>query len=251
MNKSTASVITVRNKVAKVMFLHLSVCPRGGGVFLSACWDTTPLREQTTPPRVAEPPSRRLLLRTVRILLECILDVAYVQNWIQYSKDLQSPYLTFLVLHGSLFICLVIYSIYIAFLYRLHNVTRHLQYSLVQIFQCFHSYLRFSPLPPWSTLCLQSSFPRRSSHINVRSRFTRSRSISNDFLMTSSYNKPWISQKPKLNFAQAAWTKSKKTFSQCFPFWVDVSVPSRTELVRLATQFTQYCATCYEWLTFF
>ena len=92
--------------------------------------------------------------------------------------------------YTEVFICLVIYSIYIAFLYRLHNVTRHLQYSLVQIFQCFHSYLRFSPLPPRSTLCLQSSFPRRSSHINVRSRFTRSRSISNDFLMTRSYNKP-------------------------------------------------------------
>ena len=76
--------------------------------------------------------------------------------------------------YTEVFICLVIYSIYLAFLYRLHNVTRHLQYSLVHIFQCFYSYLRFSPLPPRSTLCLQSSFPSRSSHINVRSRFTRS-----------------------------------------------------------------------------
>ena len=45
--------------------------------------------------------------------------------------------------------------------------------------------------------------------------------------------------------------KSIKAFSRCFPFCVSVSVPSRTELVRLATQFTQYCATCYEWHTFF
>ena len=68
-----------------------------GGVCLSACWDTTtppppgadtPPQEQTPPqagtpqgadtppsrhPLEEAPPSRRLLLRTVRILLECIL----------------------------------------------------------------------------------------------------------------------------------------------------------------------------------
>ena len=66
-----------------------------GGVCLSACWDTTP-REQTHPPSrhppgadthpsradttpgsrhppEQTPPGRRLPLRTVRILLECIL----------------------------------------------------------------------------------------------------------------------------------------------------------------------------------
>ena len=43
--------ITVRNEVAKVMFLQLSVCPQGG-VCLSACWDTTP-------PGTRHPPGSR------------------------------------------------------------------------------------------------------------------------------------------------------------------------------------------------
>ena len=99
------------------MFLHLSVIlsTRGGGVCPSACWDTppwagTPLGRpppgrhplvrhppgqtppgrtppwadtpQQTPPRQTPhgqtpPPSRRLLLRTVGILLECILVFSY------------------------------------------------------------------------------------------------------------------------------------------------------------------------------
>ena len=44
----------------------------GRGVCLSACWDTPPW---TDPPhgQTPPPPSRRLLQRTVRILLECIL----------------------------------------------------------------------------------------------------------------------------------------------------------------------------------
>ena len=57
-------IFTVRNEVAKVMFLHLSVCPQGG-VCLSACWDTTPpsTQEQAppqeqTPPLGPDPPSR-------------------------------------------------------------------------------------------------------------------------------------------------------------------------------------------------
>ena len=89
----------MRNEVAKVMFLQACVCPRGGGVCLSACWDTTsakadllrsrpPLGADTPqsrhPPRADTPRSRhppeqtplrerQPLLRTVRILLECIL----------------------------------------------------------------------------------------------------------------------------------------------------------------------------------
>ena len=124
-------IITVRNEVAKVMFLHLSVILfTGGMVCLSACWDTTP-REAPTweahpppgsahtppgkhppgstpsweahppgitpspweahppgrtpslrgahPPGRTPPPRRRLPLRTVRILLECIL-VLYIET---------------------------------------------------------------------------------------------------------------------------------------------------------------------------
>ena len=82
---NTLSFITVSNEIAKVMFLHLSVCPQGG-VCLGACWDSTSPPEQTpqehTPweqtlpwrrPPEETPPSRWLLQRTVRILLECIL----------------------------------------------------------------------------------------------------------------------------------------------------------------------------------
>ena len=120
-------IITVRNKVAKVMFLHLSVILfTGGMVCLSACWDTTPreahpprkcthpppqkhtlpgstppgstppgnhpLPQGSTPPRKdplplgstpprkdPPPPGRRLPLRTVRILLECIV-VLYIET---------------------------------------------------------------------------------------------------------------------------------------------------------------------------
>ena len=57
------TVITVRNEVAKVMFLHLSVILSTGGVCLSACWDTPPgatPRKHTpgnTPPRSTPPGS--------------------------------------------------------------------------------------------------------------------------------------------------------------------------------------------------
>ena len=51
-------IITVRNEVAKVMFLQASACPGGGGVggevCLSACWDTTP--PEQTPPGSRHPP---------------------------------------------------------------------------------------------------------------------------------------------------------------------------------------------------
>ena len=70
------------------MFLHLSVCPQRG---LPQCMlgYHPPPREQTPPPGAntppgagtIPPPSRRLLLRTVRILLESILvDVKFVDK---------------------------------------------------------------------------------------------------------------------------------------------------------------------------
>ena len=43
-------LITVHNEVAKVMFLHLSVCPQGG-ICLSAFWDgMPPPTDQELPP---------------------------------------------------------------------------------------------------------------------------------------------------------------------------------------------------------
>ena len=72
-------IITVRNEVAKVMFLQVSVCPRGGGI--PACL-AAGLRGGGIPACPSPPASRRLLLRTVRILLECIL---------VRVKTLQSP----------------------------------------------------------------------------------------------------------------------------------------------------------------
>ena len=84
--------ITARKRsCGKVMFLHLSLSHSvfTGGVCLSACWDT-PLSGSHTPRgdvplgRHAPPPSRRLLLRTVRILRECIL----VETYFHLKKDL-------------------------------------------------------------------------------------------------------------------------------------------------------------------
>ena len=56
-------VITGRNEVAKVMFLHLSVIlfTGGGGFCLNTCWDTTPLDQAppgSRPPRSRPPPTR-------------------------------------------------------------------------------------------------------------------------------------------------------------------------------------------------
>ena len=94
----SGNLITVRNEVAKVMFLHLSVIlSMGGGCLPQWRGDTTSPREQTplrsrppprsrhTPPEADTPwsrhplgadtlpPPRRLPLWTVRILLDCIL----------------------------------------------------------------------------------------------------------------------------------------------------------------------------------
>ena len=94
-------IFTVRNEVEKVMFLHLSVI-LFTGFCLSARWDAPPPPtrhphpihqtrhpppgsrppprpgtphppQEQTPPDQVPPPSIRLLLRMVRILLECIL----------------------------------------------------------------------------------------------------------------------------------------------------------------------------------
>ena len=58
MSIETFFIFTVRNKVAKVMFLQASVCPQGGGgVCLSAWWDSRhpPPLEQTPPPEQTPP----------------------------------------------------------------------------------------------------------------------------------------------------------------------------------------------------
>ena len=62
-NVVTCSICTVRNEVAKVMFLHLSVCPQG--VCLSACWNTSsppgadphPVSRHTAPRSRSPPPT--------------------------------------------------------------------------------------------------------------------------------------------------------------------------------------------------
>ena len=85
-----------RNEVAKVMFLHLSVCLSTGGRGLPQCMlgyypppravtlpptrhppGPAPPLGSRSPPGAGTPPSRRLLLRTVRILLECILVINF------------------------------------------------------------------------------------------------------------------------------------------------------------------------------
>ena len=79
--------ITVRNEVAKVMLLQVCVCPQWGGSASVHAGIPTPRPPGAdtpsgpdTPPDQAPPESRhppprerRILLRTVRILLECIL----------------------------------------------------------------------------------------------------------------------------------------------------------------------------------
>ena len=96
--KNALNVITVRKRsLQRLRFYTCHSVHRGGGVCRSACWDTphpprgppgadTPTTrsrypQEHTPPGADNPPgadtppprNRRLLLRTVRILLECIL----------------------------------------------------------------------------------------------------------------------------------------------------------------------------------
>ena len=98
--KHRSHSVYIFSYLPKVMFLHLSVILFTGGVCLSACWDTpTHSKEQTPqeqtprernpsgtdPPRSRHPPgadapSRWLLLRTVCVLLECIL--VYIEIYI-------------------------------------------------------------------------------------------------------------------------------------------------------------------------
>ena len=83
-------IFTVRNEVAKVMFLHVSVIlftggsAVGGGCSRGVCSRVCLLRGSLRPGGACSsgacsrgvwrpPQSRRLLLRTVHILLECIL----------------------------------------------------------------------------------------------------------------------------------------------------------------------------------
>ena len=67
----------LKRSCGKGMFLHpsQSCCSRGGGVCLSACWDTPHSSWPDTP-------SRRPLQRTVRILLECFLVSFIFVNYI-------------------------------------------------------------------------------------------------------------------------------------------------------------------------
>ena len=57
------------------MFLQASVCPQGGWGCLPQCMlgYHTPLEQTPPTPGADHPPKIPLLLRTVRILLECIL----------------------------------------------------------------------------------------------------------------------------------------------------------------------------------
>ena len=82
--RNYSDIFTVRNEVAKVMFLQVSVClSTGGGGSGGVCswggylvWGGVGIpacTEADTPP-----PERRLLLRTVRILLKCILVIIWI-----------------------------------------------------------------------------------------------------------------------------------------------------------------------------
>ena len=106
----TCKIITVRNEVAKVMFLQVCVCPQGGGI--PGCLVTgvggggacsggsapgggagIPACTETEPP----PRERWLLLRTVRIPLECILVVQiYCYNLLSKEIGITRRYLNFI-----------------------------------------------------------------------------------------------------------------------------------------------------------
>ena len=67
----------LQRSCGKVKFLHLSVILSTSECIPACTWADTPLGRHLpradTPPGQTPPPSRRLLQRTVRILLECIL----------------------------------------------------------------------------------------------------------------------------------------------------------------------------------
>ena len=64
-NETNGTIFNVGNEVAKAMFLHLSVILFTGG--------SASVHAGIPPDQAPPPEQRRLLLRTVRVLLECIL----------------------------------------------------------------------------------------------------------------------------------------------------------------------------------
>ena len=104
--KNIQYIFTVHNEVAKVMFLHVCVCPQGGSTWAGIPPEPgTPPEDQVHPPgtrysrrdqvhppgtRYTPPHSRRLLLRTVRILLERILVlICFCKNILRLSTDVK------------------------------------------------------------------------------------------------------------------------------------------------------------------
>ena len=102
-------------------YVFTGVCPHGG-VCLSACWDTIPPgadppRADTPqsrhprsrhPPRADTPPERRPLLRTERILLECILVIkrTYLFCLIELFMNLNDHiFYTYHKIKNSIFTC--------------------------------------------------------------------------------------------------------------------------------------------------
>ena len=56
-NISSAHIYRPQRSWAKVIFSQAPVCPQGGGVCLSACWDIPPLHQTPRPsPQVPDPP---------------------------------------------------------------------------------------------------------------------------------------------------------------------------------------------------
>ena len=97
---SACTLITVRKQSCGKAVLHLSVILSMGGVCHSTCWVYTPPPADTPlgreSPRVDPPPSWRLLLRTVRILLECILVLIYSSKLLKQKSEMWSCHLELL-----------------------------------------------------------------------------------------------------------------------------------------------------------
>ena len=84
-------LVTVRNEVAKVrLCFYRRVSVHGGGVCPSACLDTTP--PGSRPPREQTPRERQPLLRTIRILLECIIVIPNVSPVSSLMSSLCCPW---------------------------------------------------------------------------------------------------------------------------------------------------------------